>query len=171
MTDEQTVPSKPAVAAKTNQNTGSKKIALGVAVALILAIGGGWLYVHGQPGTSGTTESEAKVFPVVHLEPFVTNLAGVASENCYLRLTVDLSLEKEQGDGEKKETGKANPNKIPVALLRDTILQVIATRTGEELLTADGKNKLKADLLKALQERAPQAGIREIYFTDFLVQR
>jgi flagellar basal body-associated protein FliL len=171
MTDERAAPSRQAVAAKTNQKSGTNKLVLGVAAAVILAIGGGWLYVHGQTGTARAVEPETKGFPVVHLEPFVTNLAGIANDNGYLRLTVDLSVEKEEGESEKKEAGKANPDKIPVSLLRDTILQVIATRTGEELLTAGGKNKLKVDLLKALQERAPGTGIREIYFTDFLVQR
>jgi flagellar basal body-associated protein FliL len=171
MTDEQITSSAPVVAAKTNRNNGSKNLSLGLAVALILVSVGSWFYVHGQTGTTGTFSSQTKALTVVHLEPFVTNLAGAASDSNYLRLTIDLSLEKGQREAEKQETGKVNSSEIPIALLRDTILVVLATRTGEDLLTADGKNKLKADLLKALQERAPEAGIHDIYFTDFLVQR
>jgi flagellar basal body-associated protein FliL len=38
-------------------------------------------------------------------------------------------------------------------------------------MTAAGKTKLKADLLHALQERIPQLGVEEVYFTEFLIQR
>jgi flagellar basal body-associated protein FliL len=30
---------------------------------------------------------------------------------------------------------------------------------------------LKQELLRALQERVPELGVTEVYFTDFLVQR
>jgi flagellar basal body-associated protein FliL len=58
----------------------------------------------------------------------------------------------------------------PVALLRDTILSVLASAPPEPLFAADGKQKLKADVLKALQERVPDLGIENVYFTEFLVQ-
>jgi flagellar basal body-associated protein FliL len=58
-----------------------------------------------------------------------------------------------------------------VALVRDTILTVLAVGKSEELLTPEGKAKLKEDLLGALQKRAPDLGAEEIYFTEFLIQR
>jgi len=36
---------------------------------------------------------------------------------------------------------------------------------------SNGKAILKERLATALRERAPELGVREIYFTEFLVQR
>lgn len=58
-----------------------------------------------------------------------------------------------------------------MARVRDTILGVLALAKVEDLMTAAGKNKLKQDLLRALQERAPELGVEEVYFTEFLIQR
>jgi flagellar basal body-associated protein FliL len=58
-----------------------------------------------------------------------------------------------------------------MARLRDTILGVLSTWRSDALLAPDGKQKLKQELVHALRERAPELGVEEIYFTDFLVQR
>jgi len=55
--------------------------------------------------------------------------------------------------------------------VRDAILGVLAEAKVNDLMTAAGKTKLKADLLHALQERIPQLGVEEVYFTEFLIQR
>ncbi len=57
-----------------------------------------------------------------------------------------------------------------MALVRDTILSVLATAQPEELLRVEGKHRLKEELLKALQERVPQLAVTNVYFTEFLVQ-
>ena len=58
-----------------------------------------------------------------------------------------------------------------MAPLRDSIVGVLASSKPGDLLTAEGKAKLKEDLLHALQSRNPQLGVREVYFTEFLIQR
>ncbi|MGA9415269.1 MAG: flagellar basal body-associated FliL family protein, partial [Terriglobales bacterium] len=59
---------------------------------------------------------------------------------------------------------------VPTALVRDTILSVLATSQPEELLKLEGKRQLKDELLKALHERVPQLAVENVYFTEFLVQ-
>jgi len=59
---------------------------------------------------------------------------------------------------------------VPTALVRDTILSVLATAQPEALLQIEGKRRLKEELLKALQERVPQMAIENVYFPEFLVQ-
>ena len=66
---------------------------------------------------------------------------------------------------------KRGEEMAPVAQVRDTILSVLAEAKVDELMTAAGKTKLKEDLLHALQERVPQLGVEEVYFTEFLIQR
>lgn len=82
----------------------------------------------------------------------------------YLRVGIDLGLKGPPKN--KEEVGGT-----PVALVRDTILGRLSLAQPDELLTAEGKTKLKASLLQALQQRAPELGVEEVYFTEFLIQR
>jgi flagellar basal body-associated protein FliL len=75
---------------------------------------------------------------------------------------IDLGLGREFGKGE---------NSPPVGQVRDTILGVLAQSKLDDLLTATGKTQLKEDLLHALQQRVPGLEVREVYFTEFLIQR
>jgi flagellar basal body-associated protein FliL len=50
-------------------------------------------------------------------------------------------------------------------------LQVLSTYHSADLLAPEGKLKLKQELVKALEVGAPELGVREVYITDFLVQR
>ena len=58
-----------------------------------------------------------------------------------------------------------------MATIRDSILTVLAQCKSGDLLTPEGKTKLKADLLAALNRDVPALQAREVYFTEFLVQR
>ena len=95
-----------------------------------------------------------------HLETFVLNLAD-ADQRSYLQVGIDLGLNQEAKHGET----------APVAQVRDTILGVLAEAKVNDLMTVTGKAKLKENLLHALQERMPQLGVAEVYFTEFLIQR
>ena len=99
----------------------------------------------------------------LHLETFVVNLADEDGRT-FLRIGIDLGLAKAQG---KEKEGEATP----VALVRDTILSALMARRSDELESPEGKEKLKAELLHALGQRAPELKVREIYFTEFLLQR
>jgi flagellar basal body-associated protein FliL len=57
-----------------------------------------------------------------------------------------------------------------MALVRDITVGVLSSTTPQVLLNADGKKQLKATLLDALRARAPDLGIEDVYFTEFLVQ-
>lgn len=100
---------------------------------------------------------------VLHLETFVVNL-GDSGEKAYLRVGIDLGLSSEL---KMRDTNGA----LPVALARDAILGVLSLCRPDELMSREGKAKLKSELLRVLQARAPALGVEEIYFTEFLIQR
>jgi flagellar FliL protein len=102
----------------------------------------------------------------MHLESFVVNLAD-SEENRFLRVGIDLGLENPLSAKE----GKGGEGEVPIARIRDCILVVLSTWTSDALLAPEGKKKLKDELIRALRERAPELGVKEVYFTDFLVQR
>jgi len=103
---------------------------------------------------------------VLHLESFVVNLAD-SEENRFLRVGIDLGL----GISPPAKEGKGGAGDVPIARIRDCILAVLSTWRSDGLLAPEGKQKLKDELLHALQDRVPELGVKEIYFTDFLVQR
>jgi flagellar basal body-associated protein FliL len=130
-----------------------------VVPVLILAGVGIWFWVgRGSEAAAGPTP---KVRSTLHLETFVLNLAD-ADQRSYLRVGIDLGLNREAKHGEEL---------APLGQVRDAILAVLAEARVGDLMTAAGKIKLKEDLLHTLQERIPQLGVEEVYFTEFLIQR
>jgi flagellar basal body-associated protein FliL len=125
-----------------------------------LALLGIWFWSRADK-SGALPNSQSGVKSTLHLESFVLNLAD-ADQRSYLRVGIDLGLNKEQRRGEEGP---------PVAKIRDTILTVLAVAKLEELLTAEGKARLKENVLHAVQERAPEVGAEEVYFTEFLIQR
>jgi len=115
----------------------------------------------------GKESSSQQVKAVLHLESFVVNLAD-PEENRFLRIGIDLGLENSVTAKEGKDKGEGE---VPTARIRDSILAVLSTWHSDALLAPEGKQKLKDELAHALQERVPELGVKEIYFTDFLVQR
>ena len=114
----------------------------------------------------GSEDSVSQVKFVLHLEPFVVNLAD-PEDNHFLRAGIDLGL----GSAPSSKGGKEGDGAAPTARIRDCILEVLSTWRSDALLAPEGKEKLKSELLRALRARAPEVQVQEIYFTDFLVQR
>lgn len=132
--------------------------ALGVLLILVLCMAAtGCDYLK---KTRGQAPAQ-KVTSVLHLETFTVNLSD-PEQKAYLRLGVDLELERAE---------KAGREEMPVGMVRDTILTVLMATTPAELATPEGKQALKDKLLQSLQKRAPGLGVREVFFTEFLIQQ
>ena len=130
---------------------------------LLLGLGaaaGGWLW-RSRVGASANSPS-SQVHRVLHLETFVLNLSD-RDDRAYLRAGIDLGLRSDSPSNIQEAP--------PVALIRDTILGVLAKAHSDEVVTPEGKKKLKEEILRALRERAPELGVEEVYFTEFLIQR
>jgi flagellar FliL protein len=159
--------------AETPQPSNKKKskILIPTLVAVVLLGGAGfgaWRFLPKKEAAAAEPHSKKKptVKSVMHLDSFVVNLNG-EGESGYLRMGIDLGLEAEEAGGEEAKKKGAGPTPI----IRDTVLTVLAKSKSSELLTAEGKEKLKKDLLTALEERIPDLGVLEVYFTEFIVQR
>jgi flagellar basal body-associated protein FliL len=135
-----------------------KKAWLWVVLGLGLVFAGGVVWLVGE-GSSGLAEPAAEA--TLTLETFVVNLSG-SGQRAYLRVGITLGL--------AHPLSHNKPEAVPTALVRDTILAVLAGAQPEELLKVEGKRQLKEELLKALQERVPQLAVENVYFTEFLVQ-
>jgi flagellar basal body-associated protein FliL len=136
-----------------------------VALTLILGLGGGaaaMAYLRPTPPKGPESETASSVKAVLHLETFTVDLSS-PEQKAYLRVGIDVGLAH---DLKGQEDGGT-----PTALVRDTILGVLMAARPDDLISSEGKQKLKDQILSALRHRAPGFGAQEIYYTEFLMQR
>ena len=100
----------------------------------------------------------------LHLESFVVNLADNDGRS-FFRVGIDLGIEIP----DPKAKNERHAESVPV--IRDAVISLLGTLKADDLLTSEGKKKLKLDLTKVLNERLPELRVREVYFNEFMVQR
>ena len=103
---------------------------------------------------------------LVHLEGFTVNLAD-AEETHFLRVTLDLGIDRIPNGVERERMAVS----LPIARIRDSILSVLTLCKANALLTPEGKVDLKRSLVDSLNRKVPELGVKDVYFTEFLVQR
>jgi flagellar FliL protein len=104
---------------------------------------------------------DENVKQIIELQPFIVNLADT-TEARYLRLTVSI------GTGEAEGEAKADP--LFTTRIRNAMLSVLTTKSSQEVLTSEGKNMLRKELLRAARAAAKEPKVEAIYITDFIVQ-
>jgi flagellar protein FliL len=146
-------------------------VSLLTTIALFAVISGGgsaWFVMQRGRSAEAPRAADSSLPPkyIVHLEGFTVNLAD-PEETHFLRVTIDLGIDH-LPDGVEKEKAAAA---LPSARIRDAILSVLTVSKADALVTLEGKTQLKKNLIDALNRSAPELGVREVYFTEFLVQR
>jgi flagellar FliL protein len=101
------------------------------------------------------------VTQIVELQPFIVNLADTEQAR-YLRLSVSLGVASEG----KEEA----PPALFITRVRNAMLAILSDKNSSEILSLEGKAKLRKDLLRAAQAAADEPEIHAIYITDFIVQ-
>ena len=117
---------------------GSKKklfIIIGIVLAVAGAGGGGWFFTKGKSGDRHA--EEVKVIPpkipmFLPLDPFTVNLKSEGSDQ-YLQMGISLKYFNPELEAKIK---------LNLPEVRSKILQLLTTKTANELLTGEGKNKL-----------------------------
>ena len=141
-----------------------------VTVLVALVAGGASVWFIQQRARAGDPpvahESSSAPKYLVHLDEFTVNLAD-PEETHFLRVAIDLGADRPLESPQKEKSAPA----APVPQIRDTILAVLTVCKASELLNPEGKARLKKTLIDALNRDVPEIGVREIYFTEFLVQR
>lgn len=143
----------------------------GVAVLIFAAgLGVWWTFLRTGVASSTSQAGQSAATTVLPLESFTVNLADLEDSH-FLRVTMALSVAGEMPSGGKSESKSSETGAISMATIRDSILSVLTTCKSADLLTPEGKTKLKTDLITALNRDVPALQAREVYFTEFLVQR
>ncbi len=160
---------------------GNMVLIIVIALLVVLLVGGGaaaffLLGSHEEPAKADATQTDAKatpdkkkskkstdhltIGPMYPLASFTVNLLS-ESGNRYLKVVVDLEL------ADPKMTIEMNNKK---SLVRDIIIRTFSSKTFEEISTLKGKDKLKDEVLEKINESLSDGQVRNIYFTDFVVQ-
>jgi flagellar FliL protein len=171
------VNNSPAVAEASSVGTvptaQEKKSSAGtlLVIALLAALGGGgsaWFVIQRDHAGEAARSSDSSSAPkyLVHLDGFTVNLAD-KEETHFLRVTMDLGIDRLPDGADKEKLTTL----LPVARIRDSILSVLTVCKADELLTPEGKAQLKKNLVATFNHNIPELGVRDVYFTEFLVQR
>ena len=180
-----------APAPDAGKKKGKGKLLVTLVATLVLALGGGgaaYFFMgrgdaakgkgkqakageHGEAAEDGgDDEGESHEPVVVALPTFTVNLADKEVPR-YLRTTVSLLIKDTEAAATLSAGGehKAGAEPVRIAMARSAILELLTTKTAEELMTADGKTALK----KEIAERASKAfrfKVNDVLLAEFVVQ-
>lgn len=146
-------------------------ILIGVILLIVVAMGGGFFMMWNKMSSMNAVNSEEAdnemeeevvetMGPTKKLETFIVNLGDKGGKR-YLRVSMDLELENE-------ETAKIVDRRLPK--IRDAVLMILPTKKYEDIGTVQGKSALRNEILTKLNELMVPEEIKNIYFTEFVVQ-
>jgi flagellar FliL protein len=172
---KQKMESKPIVENKPDaepaKKSGKRMILIGAVMVLLVAGGGAfWFFpsLRGMGKASANAKAEQvpkstveKVKATLALEPFLVNLAD-ADESRFVKSTFQLGLAEELGE-KSKDT-------VAVAAMRDSIITLLSSKTAEQILTPQGKDKLRAEIRDRVNAISPHLKVLEVFIVDFVVQ-
>ncbi len=146
---------------------GKKKFILfGLVGILVLAIAGGVAFFFlGKKGEKKGKEKKKEEVKVekrffVTLDPLVVNLLDPSGKR-YIQIQIALQV-KSPKDKEEIE------NNLPI--IRDTMIDVLSSKTPDDVLEPDSKEKIKKELLEKLNEALGADIIENIYIIQYLVE-
>lgn len=143
-----------------------------IAVALLLVAGGGsaayFMFfkdkptstVAGQKKPAGKEKPQVTVF--WPMDPFIVNLIDNEGER-YLKIVMQLELSDQKMVDEMK---------IMTPKLRDTILDLLSSKTYKEMIDPLGKQRLRDEIAMRMNMNvdASKGKVTKVYFTEFIIQ-
>lgn len=173
-----------------------KLIIIGAAVG-VLAIGGGaFAFLGGgkPPPEEGAQEQveEETHLATAELDTFIVNLSESAS---FLKIKIMIEYDpaviakttgghdggseggEGHGEGAAGDAGAAKGGLPPalgerLPMIRDAVLHVLSSKKAEEVLSPEGKEQLKEELIEAINEATglDEGPVVQVYFLEFLIQ-
>lgn len=170
--------SNPVIENKTEKTSKGKMRKLWIIIAaLVLSAAGGLFWgisyfkgarfvfelqeeVPEQEVKEYSSEKNKPVKVTFALDPFLVNLAD--RENVrFLKTSFKLGLAEEPDERNVENT---------VAAIRDSIITLLSSKTAEQVLTPQGKDKLRKQVRSRVNAVSPGFEVVEVYIVDFVVQ-
>lgn len=142
-----------------------------IGVVVLLTAGGGFFAykkfmapppaVDEEALAKSKQEAENAVGEMYELEPFVVNLSDPKGKR-YLKVKITIELEGGPEIIEKAE--KTKPK------MRDMVILMLTSLTFEEVMTPEGKLRIRDELHERFNHVMRPNRIKGLYFTEFVVQ-
>ncbi len=147
------------------QEKGSSKSKLIIIVVAALALlGGGGFFGYSKFFKSHAEEAPQpaqSAQPVIFdWEPFIVNLADAGGKR-YLKMTMKLELTGPSVLEEFTNRGFE---------MKDSMIMILSSKEFEDLASPSGKTSLKKEMIAQLNKIVKTGQVKEIYFTDFIIQ-
>lgn len=138
-------------------------LVVGILLGVVIAFGATKMLMGKSKPGAGDNKSQEKTLPehTVELDEFIVNLADGAH---YAKVTIALGLGKPLGG----EGGKLEPKVL--APIRDTVITVLSSKSMGQLVSREGKEKLKSELKDKLNELLGKDMVKQVYFTSLTLQ-
>lgn len=168
-----------------------KKLFIIVGALVVLGAGAGVpLFLMGGDKPAGEEAAHVEHAPeleVVPLEVFIVNLS---QHTAFIKTKLLLEYDHEIVHKHEEELAKAGHPlaaeggehggdsgltgylKVREPMLRDAIIRVLSSKRPEEVLTVDGKERLKEELIETINEAIAldEPAVQNIYFAEFIIQ-
>ena len=158
-----------AAAAAAPAGGNKKLIIIAAAVVLLAAIGGGVAVVlkGGDKKVDAEHAEEAVVHEAVYIDikpEFVINFSDRAGHSKYLKCELSVATKE-------PEIEKAVEKHMPA--IRNALVLLLSRQVYEDLMPNEGKEKLRADALVAvqavLQAQVGKPGVEDLFFSNFVM--
>ncbi|MEJ2033926.1 MAG: flagellar basal body-associated FliL family protein [Deltaproteobacteria bacterium] len=140
-----------------------------IILGLIIAMAGGGFFAYTKFRAPHPIKDAAKDKPpqpakiigeVLSLEPFIVNLSDPKGRR-YLKVQIQLEMESKEAVARATE---ATPK------LRDMVIMMLTSLTFEDVMTPEGKIRIRDELLQRFNQILRPDRVANIYFTQFVVQ-
>ena len=144
-------------------------IAIVVLILLLIILFFVYLYIS-KSGILEKTSSKSKdivettksigIGPLFTFDTFIVNLADPSGSR-YLRMTMDVEVDN---NAVVEEMKTRQPQ------LRDMVITIVSNKTYEDISTTRGKLAIKEEIIRRFNLILKSGKVRNIYFTEFVVQ-
>lgn len=138
---------------------------------------GGALIIGKTPEAATAKKAEHASGIAYPLKERVVNLADSGALR-YLKTTIVLEMEDPTPNGgspkgeeyKKRQEEVAKEIRGQAAIIDDQVTQILSSKTAAELMSANGKQKLKEELKERLNKALGGEKVMAVYLTDFVIQ-
>lgn len=113
-----------------------------------------------MPTTIRLKKTYLKVGALYEMPRFIVNLVTKKGKR-YLRITMNLEMDNDSLMGELD---------AKKAILSDIVLSVLSSKTVEDLSSIKGKARAKAEIRATINKSLLDGKIKNIFFTEFIIQ-
>ncbi|WP_300449059.1 flagellar basal body-associated protein FliL [uncultured Helicobacter sp.] len=104
------------------------------------------------------------IYPAEGPVPFTVNLMTQTGKR-YLKASMQFELDKDEmkANATRAELDKKMP------MLKDTIIEILSSKSIEDIATTKGKNRVKDEIVKRINEFLIDGQVYDVFFVDFVV--